>query len=50
MNFFERRKRLKGVNYLELTPIITAQHEIDDNNHVTIVIPKFRSAITKKIF
>ena len=48
MNFFERRKRLKGANYLELTPIRSVEFETDINNQITLLIPKFTNAFAKK--
>jgi len=48
MNFFERRKRLKGTNYLELTPIRAVEFETDINNQITLLLPKFTNAFAKK--
>jgi len=48
MNFFERRKRLKGANYLELTPIRSVEFETDINNQITLLLPKFKNAFAKK--
>jgi hypothetical protein len=48
MNFFERRKRLKGANYLELTPIRSVEYETDLNNQITLLLPKFTNAFAKK--
>jgi hypothetical protein len=48
MNFFERRKRLKGANYLELTPIRSVEFESDLNNQITLLLPKFTSTFAKK--
>ena len=50
MNFFQRRKRLKGANYLELTPIRIIKEEIDSNNIVTVLIPKVTNKFAKKYF
>ena len=50
MNFFQRRSRLKGANYLELRPIRNAKEEVDSDNNVTILIPKFTSPFAKKYF
>jgi Coenzyme PQQ synthesis protein D (PqqD) len=48
MNFFERRKRLKGANYLELTPIRSVEFETDLNNQITLLLPKFTNAFAKR--
>jgi hypothetical protein len=48
MNFFERRKRLKGANYLDLTPIRSVEFETDISNQVTLLLPKFTNAFAKK--
>lgn len=48
MNFFERRKKLKNANYLELTPVHLMKYSSDENNFVTIHIPKFTSQLGKK--
>lgn len=48
MNFFKRRKKLKNANYLELTPIRLLNYEVNENNHVTIFIPKFNSKFGKR--
>lgn len=49
MNFFERRKRLKGVNYLELTPIRRFGEEINDQNLVSILVPRFENQRLRKV-
>ncbi len=43
VNFSERRKILKGANYLELTPLRLKKEEISEENLVTILIPKFQN-------
>ncbi len=48
MNFFERRKKLKSANYLELTPVHLMKYDSDENNFVTIYIPKFNSQFSLK--
>ena len=48
MNFFQRSKRLKNANYLDLTPIRLEKEEIDSENLVTILIPKFKNNFAKK--
>lgn len=41
MSFFERRKILKNANYLDLTPVLTKEHLVGEDNSVTVIIPKF---------
>lgn len=43
VSFSERRKILKGANYLELTPLRLNEEEISEENLVTILIPKFQN-------
>ena len=47
MNFFQRRTKLKNINYLDLTPIRLAQEEVA-NNSVIILMPKFTSSFARK--
>ncbi len=41
LNIFQRRRILKGANYLELTPVRTQAFEIDDDRKVVLLVPKF---------
>ena len=50
MNFFQRRKILKNTSAFDLTPIHFVQHELGENNIVTVLIPKFTNKITVKVF
>ncbi len=50
MNFFLRRAKLKNANYLELRPIRVVGEEVDSNNRVVVLIPKFTSKFAKKYF
>jgi len=43
LNFFQRRKILKKLNYMEATPIRKSEHETAENGIVTIVVPKFKN-------
>lgn len=47
-SFSERRKILKKANYLELHPIRLHNEEIDQENLVTILIPKFTNRVLVK--
>ena len=48
MNFFQRRNKLKNANYLDLTPIRLESEEIDENNIVIILVPRFKNNFAKK--
>lgn len=48
LSFTERRKILKKANYLELHPVRLQKEEIDDENFVTILIPKFKNPVLVK--
>ncbi len=48
LNFFQRRKILKGVNYLTLVPIRLKEHEDIDDGRVAIIFPKFKSIRMQK--
>ena len=50
LNFFQRRKVLKGVNYLELTPFRIYEHKLEDNGLATVLLPKFENKILKSLF
>ncbi|MBA4406110.1 PqqD family protein [bacterium] len=50
MNFFQRRAKLKNINYLEVTPIRVLHEEVDENNLVTVLIPKVTNRLAKKYF
>lgn len=49
VNFFQRRKILKGANYLDLVPYRIFKEEVDDNGIVTVLVPKFRNWILVKV-
>ncbi|PKL81583.1 MAG: PqqD family protein [Ignavibacteriae bacterium HGW-Ignavibacteriae-3] len=48
LSFSERRKILKGANYLELTPLRIKSEEVNEENLVNIVIPKFANKFAAK--
>lgn len=48
MNFFERRKILKSSNFLDLIPEKVIQKEDDDNERITLFVPRFRSVVLQK--
>lgn len=43
LSFSERRRILKGANYLELTPLRLHKEEVSEENLVTVLIPKFQN-------
>lgn len=49
VNFFQRRKILKGANYLDLTPCRVHESETDENGLVTVLIRKFTNPIAQKL-
>lgn len=49
VNFLQRRKILKNINYLELTPYRLYSDEIDEKGIVTILVPKFTNPIAKRL-
>lgn len=50
MKFFARRKILKQANYLELTPMRLVAEEIEPDNLVTVLMPKFKTKFMQKYF
>jgi hypothetical protein len=48
MKLFQRSTKLRNANYLELRPIRKIREEIDSQNLVTVLIPKFTSQFAKK--
>jgi hypothetical protein len=50
MNFFQRRKILRRLNTLDVTPVRCCGHEIDGDSHVIVVVPKFRKEWINEFF
>jgi hypothetical protein len=48
MKLFQRSTKLRNANYLELRPIRRINEEVDPQNLVTVLIPKFTSQFAKK--
>ena len=48
LNFFERRKVLKEINSLDLTPIRQKEFEMKDNGKVDILLPRFKNPVLKR--
>ena len=50
MNFFQRRRLLKQVNSLDLTPLRLLGHEPGEGAKVSILLPRFQGTIWKPLF
>ena len=48
MNFFERRKILKEVNYLDLIPVRMMESETLESGRVDVLLPRFKHPVLKK--
>jgi hypothetical protein len=48
LSFKERKKILQNVNTLDLIPIKLQTEEVDSENIVTIIYPKFKNELAKK--
>jgi hypothetical protein len=49
LSFKERKKILKSVNTLDLTPIKLYSDKKDEDQLVTVIVPKFKNKIAVKI-
>ena len=49
MNFFQRRKILKNVNYLDLTPVRLMEDCLTDNGRIDILLPRFKRKIWREV-
>ena len=43
VSFLERRKILKNISLLDLTPMRMIEHQLDDDNIATLLYPKFKN-------
>ncbi|MEI7981777.1 MAG: PqqD family protein [Bacteroidota bacterium] len=50
MNFFQRRKILKKVNFLDLHPVRVLAHELREPEKVTLLMPRFKNRINSALF
>jgi hypothetical protein len=50
MNFFERRRLLKKVNSLDLTPLRLLGHTSGEGAKVSLLLPRFQGTIWKPLF
>ncbi|MCW8811033.1 MAG: PqqD family protein [Ignavibacteriaceae bacterium] len=49
LSFKERKKILKNINTLDLTPVKLHTEEIDGEDLVTVLVPKFKNELAKKL-
>jgi hypothetical protein len=50
MNFFQRRRFLKKVNSLDLTPLCLLDHTADEGAKVSLMMPRFYGTVWKPMF
>jgi hypothetical protein len=50
MNFFRRRKILKRMNSLDLTPVRLMEHTVRDDGNVSILLPRFQNRFSSALF
>ena len=48
LSFRERKKILQSTNTFDLTPIKLFKEEVDKENLVTVIVPKFKNTFAKK--
>jgi len=49
VGYFARRRILKNANFLDLTPVPLYGHEMDQNGHAIILIPRFQGFLTRRL-
>ncbi|MGA3012946.1 MAG: PqqD family protein [Bacteroidales bacterium] len=49
LSFFQRRKILKKVNYLDLTPLRQMEFDVLSDGKVDILMPRFRHPVLKRM-
>lgn len=49
VGYFKRKKILKNANFLALTPVRKFDHKTDDNGIVTVLIPRFKDYLGKRL-
>lgn len=47
--YFKRKKILKNANFLNLTPVPLFDHKKNDNGTITLLIPRFKDFLGKRI-
>ena len=48
LSFKQRKKILQNINTLDLTPLKLHAEEVDNENIVTVIYPKFKNELVKK--
>lgn len=48
LSFKERKKILQNINTLDLTPVKLFAEEVNKENLVTVIVPKFKNEFAKK--
>ena len=49
MNFLQRRKILKKVNFLDLTPVRLLSHEVREDGGISILLPRFKKQVASTL-
>jgi len=50
MNFLHRRKILKSVNYLDLTPVRMMEYQLTGEGKVDILLPRFKKGFWREVY
>jgi hypothetical protein len=50
MNFFQRRKILKSVNYLDLVPVRTMEYRPAEEGKIDILLPRFKNNFWREAY
>jgi hypothetical protein len=50
MNFFQRRKILKNINCLDLTPIRLMEYVLTEEGKIDILLPRFKSRFWREVY
>ena len=50
MNFFQRRKILRSVNYLDLTPVRMMDHQVTLEGKADILLPRFKKGFWREVY
>ena len=50
MNFLQRRKILKSVNYLDLTPVRMMEHKLTGEGKIDILLPRFKNTFWREVY
>ena len=50
MNFFQRRRILKQVNFLDLRPVRVIEHEVREEGLVNVLLPRFKNRVASALF